>query len=757
MTDAGERAVATTDIAIVGMVGRFPGANDVREFACKLYAGVECISRFSDEELLAAGVSPERIRDQRYVKAKGIVHGIEHFDHQFFGIEKDQSDLMDPQHRVFLEAAWQLMESSGYDPASFGGRIGVYAGAALNTYVLNNLRRVDARYERFNPIDLLIFTDKDFLPTLVSYHLGLQGPSVAVQTACSTSLVAVHLGCQGLIDAECDLAIAGAITLFCPQVKGYLYEPGNLVSPDGRIRSFAAGANGTVYGSGYGLVALKRAADAIRDGDTIHAVIQATAVNNDGSRKPSFKAPSEDGIAEVAGMALAMAGVEPNQVGYLEGNGSGTALGDRIELAALTRAYRRSAHDAKTLLGSVKPNIGHLNVAAGMAALLKTVLVLQHDDIPPSINCVAPDPSIDWDTAPLRVAAVRQSWPRMGAVRMAGINSYGVGGTNAHVILREPPRRSADPDRVHGPLLFVLSAKTEASLTRAAARLQRFLQEPDGPDLRDVAFTLQVGRRSFERRLAVVAADRGELCAALERPTVSSPGPLSVVGFVFPEQPADATLAWARRLVETQPLFLSTGHDWLGGGSAAPYDLTDLMTDPLGSSGVGCLADTAGVAAFAALYTAARMYRALGVVPGYATGDGVGGLVAECLMGRMDALAAVGELRRRRTAVDAHARPAPASPGIVLRFGVDTAALGADGGQVIAAMPHTDGSALEIDRAFWGSLGSLWQRGCPVEWSRAYESGRRRRVPLPTYSFEPTRCWIERPRDSAPSSFDAAS
>lgn len=750
----------STDIAIIGMVCRLPGARDLHEFTRNLYDGVESITQFSEAELLAAGVSAARLRDPRYVRAKGIVHGIENFDHEFFGIGKDQADLMDPQHRVFLEASWQLMENAGHDPERFDGRIGVYAGTALNTYVLNNLRHVDARYERFNPIDLLIFTDKDFLPTLVSYHLGLEGPSVAVQTACSTSLVAVHLACQGLIDAECDIAIAGAITLYSPQVKGYLYEPGNLVSPDGRIRSYAAGASGTVYGSGYGLVALRRFADAVRDGDTIHAVIQGTAVNNDGGRKATYKSPSEDGIAEVAGMALAMAGVEPREIGYLEGNGSGTALGDRIEIAALSRAYRRSERDPKTFIGSVKPNIGHLNVAAGMAALLKTVVALQHDDIPPSLNCPEPEPSVDWSAAPLRVARSRVRWPDVGPTRMAGVNSYGVGGTNAHVILREPPRLPPRPDRDERAHVFPFSAKTAASLSRSLVDFRRFVTANAELDLGDVAYTLQVGRRDFAWRRAVVAADRDELRAALAAPwSARAPAAGSAVEFVFPDPCPKRTMAWARRLAAAEPEFVRAWREWLARASTEHADAAHLEPSVLERADSADAPGAADGAVFAALCTMAHLWTSLGIRPAHARGDGVGGLVADCLVGRRTIRDAVEHLAGRPTAPSPSSSPPDAcgTPGIVLRFepghALPAGSEPRPGDRPIPGMP---GAEATLARWFAGSLASVWERGGAVAWSRTHAPGLRRRVPLPTYSFEPTRCWVDIPRDAGPSSLDAA-
>lgn len=507
------------DIAIVGMRCRFPGADGTQQFWEVLRGGCETVSRFTEDELLAAGVPAERLSHPHYVRARGIVPGIEDFDTDFFGIEPLRATAMDPQQRVFLEFAWQALEDAGYDTGQYDGRIGLFAGVAFNTYLLNNLRHADLRHSRaFNSIELLITSDKDFLTTQTAYHLGLTGPAVTVQTACSTSLVSVHLACQSLLSQECDMALAGAVTLYSPQVKGYLYEPGSIVSPDGHVRSYDADGQGTVYSSGIGLVVLKRLEDAQRDGDTIHAVIKGTAVNNDGGRKSAFKMPSEEGLLEVIETALSVADVDPSTIGYLEGNGSGTALGDAIEVAALTRAFRlHTDRRGFCPLGSVKSNLGHLNVAAGIAALIKTVLALKHGHVPPSVNFKRPNPRIDFDSSPFYVATELHDWPLDDAPRRAGVNSYGVGGTNAHVILESAPTLPHETrDAARAPQLLVLSARSQTSLERATTNLAEHLRRTPEANLPDVAHTLQVGRRAFPYRRFVVASDAAEAAQALE-------------------------------------------------------------------------------------------------------------------------------------------------------------------------------------------------------------------------------------------------
>jgi len=382
------------DVAIIGMVGRFPGADDLNQFWENLRNGVESITFFSDEELLEAGVDPDLLSDPNYVKANAIVSGVDRFDARFFGINPREATMMDPQQRVFLEYAELALEGAGYDAERYDGRIGMYAGKSRSTYLLNNLYSNKSRVGTAGAFQVVISNDRDFLATQVSYRLNLQGPSFTVQTACSTSLVAAHLACQSLLNRECDMVMVGGISLGVPQIAGYLYQQGGIPSPDGHCRPFDARAQGTVGGNGVGIVVLKRLADALEDGDTIHAVIKGSAINNDGARKIGFTAPSEDGQVEVITEALAVADVDPETITYVEAHGTGTSLGDPIEMAALTRAFRAST-TAKGFcgLGSVKSNIGHLDAAAGVASLIKTVLALKHKQLPPSLHFTEPTPT----------------------------------------------------------------------------------------------------------------------------------------------------------------------------------------------------------------------------------------------------------------------------------------------------------------------------------------------------------------------------
>jgi len=507
----------TRDVAIIGMAARFPGADDLDQFWKNLQGGVESITFFSEDELLDANVPPELLNNTNYVKARAIISDIECFDARFFGLSPREAEVMDPQERVFLEYARHALENAGYDAERYDGRVGVYAGTSLSTYLLNNLYPRRRDIEQGGQFQVVISTDKDFLATRVSYRLNLQGPSFTVQTACSTSLVAVHLACQGLLTRECDMALVGGVSLTVPQTTGYLYEEGGILSPDGHCRPFDARAQGLVGGNGVGIVVLKRLADALEDGDTVHAVIKGSAINNDGARKIGYTAPSEDGQVEVISEALAVAGVDPETITYVEAHGTGTVLGDPIEVAALTRVFRASTSAKRFCgLGSVKSNVGHLDTAAGVAGLIKTVLALQHKQLPPTLHFAEPNPEIDLANSPFYVSAELRDWETDSHPRRAGVSSFGLGGTNAHVVLEEasplPPT-----DLGQGEHLLVLSAKTDSALKQASDCLARHLQQHPELDLADVAYTLLVGRRAFSHRQVLMCRDLDDAVTTLEK------------------------------------------------------------------------------------------------------------------------------------------------------------------------------------------------------------------------------------------------
>ena len=492
------------DIAVVGLSCRFPGARTPTEFWRNLSGGIESITRFSNSELLQSGVSPSLLDNPRYIKAAPVLEDPGSFDATFFGFTPAEARAMDPQHRILLELAHEALENAGCNPDNFPGRIGVFTGSAMNTYFMNSgLSRKFAE----DYIPTLIVNDKDFLSTRLSYKLNLKGPSITIQTACSTSLVAVHLARQSLLSGETDMALAGAISVRVPHRAGYFCDGGGVVSPDGKVRAFDAGANGTVFGSGGGIIVLKRIADAIAHDDTIHAIIKGSAVNNDGSEKAGYTAPSVNSQADAVVEALANAAIDAADISYIEAHGSGTPIGDPIEVAALTQAFRSfTSRSGYCAIGSVKTNIGHLDAAAGIAGMIKTILALEHRQLPPTLNYTKPNPEIDFSDSPFYVNAKLVPWKSSGP-RRAGVMSTGMGGTNAHVVLEEAPD-FIETKSSELPQLLPLSAKSEAALEKATLELRDFLKDNKNVRIEDVAYTLQAGRKAFTHRRFLVCADR---------------------------------------------------------------------------------------------------------------------------------------------------------------------------------------------------------------------------------------------------------
>ena len=503
------------EIAIIGMTGRFPGAPNVDAFWDNLRNGVESVSFFSEEELIEAGCDPRLVRDPAYVKARPILppEDVEMFDALFFGYSPREAELTDPQHRLFLESAWEALEVAGYNPSGYAGLIGVFGGSNISTYMMSMLNNPAAALG--DDYQMVIGNDKDSLTTSVSYKLNLKGPSFAIQTFCSTSLVAVHLACQSLLHGECDLALAGGVSIRVPVKAGHLYGEGGMESPDGHCRTFDAEAKGSMFGDGVGIVVLKRLSEALADGDIIHAVIKGSAINNDGSLKVSYTAPSIVGQAEVVTMALEAAGISPESISYIEAHGTATELGDPIEVASLTKAYRaQTDRTGYCAIGSVKTNVGHLDRAAGVSGLIKTVLALKHKEIPASLHFQAPNPEIDFEHSPFYVNTQLSPWQINGTPRRAGINSLGLGGTNAHVIVEEAPELP-----VSGPSrpwqLLMLSARTSSALAQSTERLREHLQTHKDLSLADVAYTLQVGRKLMDHRSFVLCQNIDEAISEL--------------------------------------------------------------------------------------------------------------------------------------------------------------------------------------------------------------------------------------------------
>ena len=659
-------------IAIVGMTGRFPGARNLDEFWRNIRDGVESISFFSEAELAEAGVPPALLQSPNYVKAGAPLADIDQFDAGFFGFNPREAAATDPQHRLFLECAWQALEHAGYDPAAYAGLIGVYAGSGVNPYALGSMA-ADA-----TQIQNLISGDKDFLTTRVSYKLNLKGPSVAVQTACSTSLVAVQLACQGLQTYQCDMALAGGVSIAFTQKMGYIYQEEGILSPDGHCRAFDAQAQGTVAGDGVGIVALKRLEDAIADRDAIYAIIRGVAINNDGAVKVGFTAPSVGGQAEVIAMAQAMAGVEAETISYIEAHGTGTALGDPIEIAALTEAFR--AQTQKTgfcAIGSLKTNIGHVNAAAGVAGLIKTVLMMQHRQLPPSLHFTEPNPAIDFANSPFYVNHALTDWPAGGAPRRAGVSSFGIGGTNAHLVLEEAAAAPA-PTASRPQQLLVLSARSEAALEAATANLAADLKRGAG-HLADAAYTLQTGRRAFSHRRIAICQGVEEAIEILESGdskrliTAAAPvqeGKAADVAFLFPGQGAQY-VGMGAELHRSEPVF----RDWVDRGAASleahlGLDIRHVIyPDDARFTGAAPLSleqtAMAQPALFLIEYALAQLWISWGVRPQAMIGHSIGEYTAACLAGVMsleDALQVVAARGRLMQQLPAGAMLAVALP-----------------------------------------------------------------------------------------------
>ncbi|MFL5351290.1 SDR family NAD(P)-dependent oxidoreductase [Archangium sp.] len=767
-----ETFIDEQDIAIIGMTGRFPGAKDVDALWKNVCNGVESIRPVSDAELEKLGVDKARREDARHVKAAAVMDGTDLFDAGFFGYTPREAELMDPQHRVFLECAWEALEHAGYAPDRYPGAISVYAGASTNTYLIYN---IVPNADRLGAVDLMqldVNNGTDFLSTRVAYKLDLRGPSYSMLSGCSTSLVATHVACQSLLNQECDMALAGGISIQVKHPEGYTYVPGGVGSPDGHCRAFDAKAEGTVFGSGVGVVVLKRLADALKDGDFIHAVIKGSAINNDGSHKVGFTAPSVEGQAAVIEEALAAAGVEPESIGYIEAHGTGTSLGDPIEIRALTKAFRYKpgsprAAKMRCAVGALKSNIGHLSGASGVASLIKAVMALEYQKLPPSLHFEKPSPEIDFANSPFYVNTALEDWKASGgAPRRAGVSSFGVGGTNAHVVLQEAPARAASS--VSRPVqLLVLSAKSEAALEAATDNLARHLEENPGLNLADVAHTLQVGRQAMAVRRVVLCRERDEAVRALktrdaQRVWTGSPGAQDrPVAFVFSGQGAPS-LDLARALYASEPVF----REHLDACATQLQPLLGVDVRQLLNAGTAPSEALAGPVRFCLEYAQAQLWMSWGVKPKALLGGGAGEYVAASLAGVLeprDALTLVAG-RGQPTGLKLNAPRIPLVSSVTGTWMEDSQATRAeywttlprqsarfeDGRKTLAQKPQQ--VQLEVGSGdTLSTLGRLWLDGVSPDWSGFYAREKRLRVPLPTYPFERKRYWLDaRPAGTAP-------
>jgi acyl transferase domain-containing protein len=658
-----DEAVFTgTEVAVVGMAGRFPGADTLEEFWTLLESGREGVRDLTDAELRASGVSRAQMDSPAFVRRMGVLREIESFDAGFFGYNPREAEALDPAHRIFLECAWEALENAACDPARFPGAVGVYAGAGESQYAQANILARPEVVAALGHFAVSVGSNKDFFATRAAYKLDLRGPAVGVQTGCSSSLVAIHLAVQALLSRECDLALAGGASVTVPHHSGYEWAPGGIMSPDGHCRAFDAEAAGTAGGSGAGAVVLRRLEDALRDGDPIRAVIRGSAVNNDGALKVAFTAPSVEGQAAVIGEALSVSGVHPESIRYVEGHGSGTELGDPIEIAALAEAFR--PHTERTgfcAVGSVKSNIGHTDAAAGVAGFIKTVLALEHGTVPPTANFRAPNPKIDFASSPFYVSSRAEPWEKGEEPRRAGVSSFGIGGTNAHVVLEEAP--APEPSRPRRAWhLLTLSARTATALDAATARLAAHLRAHPELALADVAHTLQGGRREMPHRRVLAVRDGEDAAALLEarhpdRVATSAVGDeLRSVAFLFPGV-GDQYPQMARGLYQSEPVFRAE-MDRCAGIVRARFGVDllaailpgDAPAEPAPGAGVDLRAMLAGdqpdpdaerlnrtevaqPAVFAVEYALAKLWMSWGIVPRALIGHSLGEYAAATIAG----------------------------------------------------------------------------------------------------------------------------
>jgi acyl transferase domain-containing protein len=691
-------------VAIVGMAVRVPGADrDLDRFWHNMADGVDSITFFTREQLLAWGVPAELADQPNFVPARGVIDGADRFDHRLFSYSPQDSALMDPQQRVLLECAWSALEHAGQPPVGQdGNRTAVFAGTGMNVYLLDNLWPNERALKAAGGLGLVIASDKDFAATRIGYKLNLQGPALATQSACSTSLVAVHLAVQSLLTYDADLALAGGATVAPPTRRGYSHEPGGIFSPDGHCRAFDRDAAGTVPADGAGMVVLKRLEDALRDHDTIHAVIAGSAVNNDGARKAGFTAPGSSGQAAVIAAALEVADVDPATIGVIESHGTGTALGDPIEVAALRQVF--DAPDRAPLaLTALKSNVGHLDTAAGVVGLIRMALAMRNRTIPPVAHFTAPNPALDLDGSSFWVPSAAKAWDPIDGVRRGGVSAFGIGGTNAHVVVEEAPE--AKPRRRRRfPELIMVSAKTEQaardSLDRIAEFVTGFVADAEGHSLGDISHTLRVGRTALPWRATFVAG--GPRRAPVR--AVGEPGVAFVVTSV-------GELTGNRQNYDADPVYRRVVDAGAAHLRAAAVERTEVAERLIAAVGL------------------ATSLRAHGVEPSAVIGTG---FAAACVAGQLTLQDGLDRLTGGEV-LDFEEQHVPDGPWVEI-------------GTVVTL--HLPGGAVEVptDRhaRFLTVVGQLWEIGAAGTWDPATGAGRYR-VPVPTYPFAATRHYIDAP------------
>jgi len=781
--------VCDNDIAIIGMSGRFPGADSIQEFWEHLVRGDECVSFFSDEELRAAGVSEELLKNRFYVKAGVVLDHVDLFDADFFGYTPKEAELMDPQQRLFLETAWEALEDAGYDAQRYDGLIGVYAGAGFNHYLVRNIMMSEERDAYSNNMQLIVENDKDFLATRVNHKLNLRGPGVSVQTACSSSLVAIHIACQSILNGECDMALAGGVSIKLPMSEGYLYQPGGILSPDGHCKTFDNDADGTIFGSGTGVVVLKSLNNAIEEKDNIYAVIKGSAINNDGAAKVSYTAPSVDGQAGVIVEAIANSGVDINNLSYIETHGTGTSLGDPIELSALNKAFHIFT-DRKQFcnLGSSKPNIGHLDAASGVTGVIKTVLLLKNEIIPPNINYKTQNEGFHQEHSPFIVNDHAVEWKSEDKTRCAGVSSFGVGGTNAHIILEEVSDQRKISDKREWQI-GVISAKTNEALLDYCKKYIAYLEESN-EDLQKICYTMALGREQFQKRKVLIGKDKKMFIEQLED-AVKQHVPYENqmkwknLNYVFDEEGIDSTIPEQWK-VRGEPLYDAIMRECAGYISEiVEKDRLDPTIDQSDLEKI-----IRRLEKFTIQISIAKAMIELHVVPQKVTGIASGMLAALAVLDMINLKEAV-TLRyyfeqKNQAEYDRVLKEIQLNHLNMQKTTIQTLYVGGvvygihkeyieydhmiknNGAGYVNKIPleefnlFFDGKENDVENescnsihmfyktrgksteeAFLQAIGLLWTNGVDIDWSKYYQGLTIQRVSIPTYPFQRKRYWIE--------------
>lgn len=778
------------DVAIIGMDCRFPGANNIKEYWSLLKNGLETIKQLDNEDLCRANINKDIVGKENYVKAASSIDMVDLFDASFFGYSPKEASYIDPQQRIFLELAWTCLEEAGYNSEQYDGSIGVFAGEGFNSYLINNLVNRNIDQTSVDKFLIQISNDKDSLATRVSYKLNLRGPSVSLQTACSTSLVAVHFACQSLLDFECDMALAGGVRVSVPQNMGYVYQDGMILSKDGHCRPFDTQAGGTVFGNGAGIVLLKRLEDAIKDKDQIICVIKSSAINNDGAAKVGYTAPSVEGQRNVINKALLMADIPKNSISAIEAHGTGTSLGDSIELQALSEVFSAEwKNGRRCALGSVKGNIGHLETASGIASLIKMALCLKNKELVPSINFNKPNPHLDLESSPFYVNTLLKKWKPLGNnnVLRCGISSFGIGGTNAHVIMEQPLSREC-VERKFSTQLLVISAKTEAALNSYSKKLLQYLKEDKLGKLLDIAFTLQVGRKMFKYRQSIVCDNKIEAIRILENSSKKDiyevkNNQLKIAIFLSTPR---FELNDIFQLYEEKMTFRKTFDYCMNF-----FEENKIYKDKADFQYYLMKSVPLSVLQFSIEYAMIRLWITWGVEPQIILGAGIGEFVAACVSGVLSIKEALNIILQKTNGSDKSIIQSKATEFSLERYFSVSKMCWIHKGEALRSDYWRDvngfsnlklmdaiscvskeginnfldlGSDLQIEqclnckedilldsiynkekplmRNIMECLSELWIRGYKIDWKYFHEGEMCYRISLPTYTFERKKCWI---------------